>query len=219
MNQEIEFLNAEQRLAVILCLDVSKSVDGAPIAALNAGLQRFQHEVQNDPVAARRVDVSIITFGNGTATVVQDFVNITQFQAPTLTADGDTPAGAGIDAGFNQLKRRIQYYNEHGIDKYRSLMLFASDGQPTDQWQNAAYRVHQAEAAREVTFVAVGFGDVDMDTLTRIAPPNRPPRRLDGLKFVELFEWLSKSVRMISTSRTGTQLALPAPDPWTITTT
>jgi uncharacterized protein YegL len=47
--------------------------------------------------------------------------------------------------------------------------------------------------------------------LGELAPPNRPPVKLDGLRFRDLFVWLSKSMRTVSTSVIGENVALQPP--------
>jgi uncharacterized protein YegL len=51
-----------------------------------------------------------------------------------------------------------------------------------------------------------------MQRLAEIAV--RPPLKLDGLKFVELFVWLSQSQKRVSASKVGEQTGLP-PVGWT----
>ena len=75
--------NPDPRCACVLLLDTSGSMNGAPIEALNAGLQAFQSDIQEDALAKRRVEIAIVTFG-GVVQTVQDFVSASGFSAPAL---------------------------------------------------------------------------------------------------------------------------------------
>jgi uncharacterized protein YegL len=55
--------NPEPRCPSVLILDVSGSMGGAPIAELNAGLQVYRDELAADSLAAKRVEVAVLTFG------------------------------------------------------------------------------------------------------------------------------------------------------------
>ena len=59
---------------------------------------------------------------------------------------------------------------------------------------------------------AIGVQGADMDTLKQISV--REPLSLQGLKFRELFSWLSSSLRSVSRSTPGTEVALEAPKGW-----
>jgi uncharacterized protein YegL len=86
--------NPENRCAVLLLLDNSGSMQGRPIAELNAGLQVFRDELFADSLAAKRVEVAIVTFGS--VKTEADFTGIQYFQATTLSTSGDTPMGSAI---------------------------------------------------------------------------------------------------------------------------
>ncbi len=55
--------NPEPRCPCILLLDVSGSMKGLPVNELNQGIRVFKDELMADEMAAKRVEVSIITFG------------------------------------------------------------------------------------------------------------------------------------------------------------
>ncbi|KJH70312.1 vWA domain-containing protein [Aliterella atlantica] len=200
--------NPEPRCPVILLCDTSGSMSGEPINALNAGLAAFKEDVYLDEVASLRVEVALVTFGP--VQLAQDFVTIDNFTSPRLFADGGTPMGEAIEYALDLLERRKVTYKNNGIQYYRPWMFLITDGAPTDRWYNAAQQIRQAEAQRRLLFFAVGVKGADMNTLRQIALPERPPVVLDGLKFREMFHWLSTSMKRVSSSQVGgTMIALP----------
>ena len=91
-----------------------------------------------------------------------------------------------------------------------------SDGQPTDDWQQAAGRCRAAEQANKVAVfpIAIGSG-ADAGVLGQFSSKGSSSvKRLDGLKFQELFLWLSASMKVVSQSKPGGQVQLPAADGW-----
>ena len=209
----LEFGDSEQRTACVLVLDTSISMDGRPIGELNAGLRGLQAALQADELARRRVEVAVVTFG-GAVRVVQDFVSAEQFVAPTLEASGDTPLGAAVERALDRVGLRKHVYQEHGVPYTRPWVFLMTDGAPTDAWEGAAARVQRASAAKQVALFAVGVQGADLGTLARFAVAERPPLALAGLKFRELFVWLSRSLGQVSNSGVGQQAALPSPGTW-----
>ncbi len=206
--EEVEFANnPDPRCPCILLLDTSTSMSGERIEALNEGLSAFEQDIRRDDLAQRRVEVAIVTFGNGGVQLVQDFVTAGQFEAPILSAGGDTPMGAAIHRGLDLLRDRKAKYKQYAIPYYRPWVFMITDGEPTDFWESAARRVRSEEAANGLAFFAVGVEGADMAMLTQIAV--RQPVRLKGLNFVELFVWLSQSQQRVSASKVGDQTALP----------
>jgi uncharacterized protein YegL len=55
--------NPEPRCPVVLLLDTSGSMQGAPIQELNEGLRAFSDALKGDRLASLRVEVAVITFG------------------------------------------------------------------------------------------------------------------------------------------------------------
>jgi uncharacterized protein YegL len=206
--------NPEPRLPCILLLDVSGSMAGDPIAELNAGLAIYKDELVADSLAAKRVEVAIVSFGGKILTVC-DFTTAEQFFPPILISDADTPMGAAINQSIDMIQQRKQIYRANGIAFFRPWIFMITDGAPTDQWQSAAERVRQGEASKAFSFFAVGVEGADFGILRQIS--TREPLRLRGLRFRDLFQWLSNSQQSVSRSTPGDEvlLANPAtPDGW-----
>lgn len=205
--------NPEPRCPCVLLLDVSGSMAGQPVANLNAGLQAFQLDLQGDSLASQRVEVAIVTFG-GKVETVSDFQIAHTFQPPTLVVSGDTPMGEAVRRGVEMVGQRKAAYKAAGVHYFRPWVFLITDGAPTDEWQSAAEAVRKGEAAKAFAFFAVGVQGANFDLLRQLAV--RDPIKLDGLKFRELFQWLSQSMRSVSQSRPGEEnkVALPNPSGW-----
>ena len=207
----VEFAdNPEPRCPCVLLLDTSGSMHGQPIHALSQGLAAFREELLQDALALRRVEVAVVTFG-GEVRVAQDFVTVDNFTPPELNAFGLTPMGTAIQKALDLIQARKAQYKANGIAYYRPWVFLITDGapegEPESRIHEAAERIKADEAAKHVAFFAVGVEGADMNQLTALTV--RPPLKLKGLHFVELFVWLSRSTQQVAKSKVGDQVALP----------
>lgn len=202
--------NPEPRCPCVLLLDISGSMNGRPIDELNAGLTTLKDELAADSLALKRVEVAIVTFGP--VKVEAPFTSASVFYPPTLQAQGDTPMGAAINQALNMVEDRKRDYRSNGISYYRPWVFLVTDGAPTDSWQAAAEVVREGEASKKFAFFAIGVKGANMDILRQLSV--REPLSLDGLKFRELFSWLSSSLRSVSRSTPGTEVPLEPPKGW-----
>ena len=213
LEEAVEFAeNPEPRCACVLLLDTSGSMQGEPIAALNGGLNVFKQSLVKDPLAARRVEVAVVTFDNEVK-IVQDFVTADAFEPPALAAQGQTYMGTAIQKALDLVQARKVTYRQNGVAYYRPWVFMITDGEPQGEpeaiVQQAAQRLKADEIAKKVAFFAVGVENANMDRLKELVV--RTPVKLIGLNFVEMFVWLSKSMEAVSQSRTDEQIALPPP--------
>lgn len=200
--------NPDPRAPCLLLLDTSASMAGKPIAALNEGLRIFYQDLMRDELARRRVEVALLGFGYE-GLKVHDFVTVDDWSPVVLQAGGATPMGEAIDRGLDLLQARKAMYKAAGLAYYRPWVFLLSDGEPTDPWQEAAKRIQEEDQQKGLLFFVVGVEGANLNKLAQIASVARPPLKLKGLNFAELFLWLSQSQQRVSQSRIGEQLALP----------
>jgi uncharacterized protein YegL len=205
--------NPEPRCPCLLLLDTSGSMQGEPIRQLNDGIRFLKEDLMTDALAAKRVEVGIVTFGP--VDLKQEFTTVDTFVPSELQPTGDTPMGAAIVRGLELLRDRKSMYRSNGISYYRPWIFLITDGAPTDDVTAATAQVREGEASKNFAFFAVGVENADMTRLAQISV--REPMKLKGLQFRSLFQWLSSSMRAVSQSTPGDTVPLAnpkTPDGW-----
>ena len=185
-------------------------MSGQPISELNNAIMSFKDDLISDHLAMKRVEVAVITFGP--VKIENEFHTAPNFYPNKFEANNDTPMGEAIIKGINMLDKRKREYKENGIPFYRPWIFLITDGAPTDAWDNAAMMINEGEKHKSFAFFAVGVQNANMSILKEISL--REPLKLQGLKFRELFLWLSNSMKSVSRSSPEDQLFLPPPSGW-----
>lgn len=207
LRQEDLVENPTARVPICLVLDVSSSMDGAPIQELQAGVQMFFEAILQDEVAQYAVEISIVTFGSSVQKAL-DFMSIERQEVPDLKANGMTPMGQGVTLALDLLEARKEDYKRAGVDYYQPWMVIMTDGEPTDDIALAAARIESLVADKKLTVFPIAIGDAaNLQVLGRLSPM-RPPLRLNGLNFADFFTWLSRSVSRVSQSTPGEAVEL-----------
>lgn len=211
--------NPDPRAPVVLVLDASSSMaqtlpgeSQTALDALNAGLDVLISELRRDPLARRRVEISVVSFGSE-VTPATPFATIDNATLPTLVPSGITSMGKALETALDALEARKREYKAAGAEYYRPWILLITDGLPTDSIDNAVTRLLEAEEQKKALFFGIGVEGADFDVLSRFSKL-REPLKLQGIKFAELFSWLSASQSAVSASNPGDGVKLPTPTGW-----
>ena len=205
--------NTDERTPVVLVLDSSGSMEGDRIDALNAGLVELENAMKKDPTTSTRGRVLVIQFGGNNDVSIGTWQDAIEFSAPKLEANGRTPTGAAIMAALEAIEMQKTELKNSGIAYKRPILMLMSDGEPTDEWENAAKACKVAEAANKVTVFTIGIGEeANLETLGKFS--SKGALKIKGLHFNELFVWLSASIKAVSQTKKGESAQLSPVDSW-----
>jgi uncharacterized protein YegL len=208
--------NGLRRLPVYLLLDTSESMAGPAIEAVANGVTTLVKELRTNPLALETAYLSVITFSRDAQQLVP-LSELIHFQPPPLRVRPGTALGAALRMLIQCLQRDVKKTTATTKGDYRPLVFILTDGQPTDDWEQAADEIRQAGRPKLANIFAIGCGpDVDTEVLYRITDtvlvmPNLTPESIR-----KSFVWLSASVQTVSTKVEGmlgtdSALNLPAP--------
>lgn len=206
-NNTLDTMNPAPRCPVILLLDTSSSMEGSPIEELNRGLRQFIQETADDEAAGMSVELEVINFDDE-AHVAMPFTPISDVdrEPEPLTADGWTHMGDALRLASKHLRERRNLYKNMGISSYRPWVVLMTDGEPNDNWQQAAQEMRELGEKGKIQYIGIEIGDdADHDTMCRILPAQPGPVKLKGLRFREFFRWLTDSLRSVSASAVNDQ--------------
>lgn len=215
--------NPNQRTPCVLVLDASGSMESKTssgktrIEELNLGVQALEVALGADDAALSRVQLSIVTVGGpiNDAEVMMDWTDAVNFSSFPIKAGGATPLGKGLRIALQLVEDGKSNLKAAGISYTRPWIMVISDGEPTDssdEWNAAIKECKSAESTKKVEIFSIGVEGADLSKLAQIS--TKPPLMLEGMKFKELFVWLSSSLSAASRSRPGETVQLPSTDPW-----
>jgi uncharacterized protein YegL len=199
--------NPTARVPICLVVDTSASMGGEPIKELMDGIIAFQKSLHEDDIAKWAAEVCIIGFG-AQVSIIQDFSTLhNNLYIPQLTASGNTPMGAAVTLALDNLEKRKSEYKKVGVDYYQPWLVLMSDGEPTDLYTTAATRSKEMAVNKKLTVFPIGIGaSANLAKLSEFSAREALP--LKGLNFKAFFQWLSKSVSVVSRSTPGANIPL-----------
>ena len=218
-NNNLDVTNPAPRCPVVLLLDTSGSMSGAPISELNQGVRQFLEETKNDEAASMSVELEIITFDDRASRVIPFKPIANVYAPPPFGAHGMTSMGAALWMATADLKARRELYHKNGVSCYRPWVVLMTDGGPNDEWRSAAREMREMGERGRIQYIGIEIGRrADHGTMCQILPANSEPVRLQGLRFKQFFRWLTDSLRSVSQSTPAQEMSggvqLANPESW-----
>ncbi len=198
--------NTSSRVPVCLCLDTSGSMYDC-IDELVEGVNAFYKAIREDEVASKACEIAVVTF-NSSVNVIENFSTIDKkTDITSLRADGGTNMGEGVTKALELLEERKNEYKNNGIEYFQPWLVLMSDGAPTDRVKSVQKKTMEMSNNKKLSVFCLAIGEyADTDVLGGFS--KRAVLRLKGLKFKEFFEWLGKSVSVVSNSKVGETIKL-----------
>ncbi len=199
--------NTSSRIPVCLCLDVSGSMYDC-IGELESGVNAFYDAVRKHDAAKDSCEIAVVTFGSSVQ-VLEDYSTVDRKSPLKLTANGGTPMAEGAEKALEILEARKNEYKANGVDYYQPWLIVMSDGEPNsrDAVKVVQDKIKELEAQKKLVVFAIGIGDGAamevMDDFSR-----KKAKKLKGFNFADFFEWLGKSVGIVSASQVGDKVKL-----------
>lgn len=192
--------NASPKCLVVLCLDVSTSMTGAKIEALNNGVNTMLSYLKSDKTALQVVEIAVVTF-ESKARVHLPPTSVSEVDSVNMEVAGATALGAGLSESLKVLEDRKKFYKKTKQNYYRPFLILITDGEPTDgdEFKKYATEIYELEQNKGLTFFAFATEGANEEVMRQVSL-TRPPQPVSYKDFDKLFKWLSASITIKSKS-------------------
>lgn len=183
-----------RRLPIFFVLDVSESMVGEPLAALEEGVTRIVASLRKDPHALETVYVSIIAYA-GKAGVISPLIDLISYYPPRLPIGGGTALGSALNVLMGEIDAKVLRQTATQRGDWEPLIFLITDGRPTDRPERAI-SLWQDHYASRASIVAITLGHhADMALLKRLTPNVLAYEGSSEADFRRFVDWITASVK------------------------
>lgn len=184
-----------RRLPVYLLLDVSGSMRGEPIEAVNQGISILADTLRTDPYALETVFLSLIVFNDKVEQIVP-LVELYKFVAPALEAKLGTYLGKAIKYLSAKAEEEVIKTTAENKGDWKPLVFIMSDGKSGDKVEKALSEFNKKQFAN-ILICATG-PNPNLNALKLISENVIQMKEMDSESIKSFFKWVSASVSTTS---------------------
>lgn len=180
-----------RRLPIYLLLDVSGSMRGEPIAAVNAGVKTLVDTLRMDPYALETAFLSVIKFNNVPEQVVP-LTEVYAFNQPELKAEQGTYIGKALKYLAEAIDREVVMNTAETKGDWKPLVFIMTDGRSGDSITKALGTFDR----KKLGFVVACASNENskIEALKEITENVVMLENLDSETIASFFKWVSASV-------------------------
>lgn len=198
-----------RKLPVYFLMDISDSMLGGPLEAVQKGMSSMVAELRSDPYALETVFVSALGFA-GKALELAPLTEICLFEPPQLPIGSGTSLGEGLNLLMSRIDSEVRKTTSGQKGDWKPMVFLFTDGAPTDD-PRAAVKKWRDNYRKNANMIAVTFGkNADVRLLQELTDEVLTLTDLSAESFMEFFRWVSASMQASSVAmcERGTEGAL-----------
>jgi len=180
-----------RRLPVYLLLDVSGSMSGEPITAVQNGVQTMVSALMGEPQALESAYLSVITFSNSAEQLIP-LTDVNQFNPPQLKAGGMTSLGEALKLVAECAEREVVKNTASEKGDWRPLVFILTDGCATDDVEKGLAEFKKRKWG--IVVACAAGSQADTDELSKITEAVVTLDTADSSTLAAYFRWLSASI-------------------------
>lgn len=187
-----------RKLIVYVLADISSSMQGPPVQALNNGIAMLVNTLQSDPQALESVHFSCIPF-NSTAKQDMPLTPLTEVIAPTYSASGSTALGDALRVLKQCIDKEVTIGSTQKEIKgdFKPLIFIVTDGEPNKGWETAYDALDKTKIGKIIGCAVPG---ANLKILSQICDDVIQLETASANDFQKFFEWVSQSILQVTKS-------------------